>query len=70
MIAPDWKGQIWTPILKRLSVKKVVLGNAEDILEKGSLMRKKDLCLPPGNMAVHILLERDWILEDLIMIKA
>jgi hypothetical protein len=57
-------------------VKKVVLGNAEYILEKGSLMKKKDLCLPPRNMAmyllknrrsmtrVRILLGRDWILED------
>jgi hypothetical protein len=43
MIAPDWKSQIWTPILKLLSVKKIVLGNVEDILEKGSLMKKKDL---------------------------
>jgi hypothetical protein len=43
MIAPDWKGQIWTLILRRLSVKKVVLGNEEDILKKGSLMKKKGL---------------------------
>jgi hypothetical protein len=34
VVVPDWKGQIWTPLLKRMSVQKLVLGDAEDILEK------------------------------------
>jgi hypothetical protein len=41
LIVPDWKGQIWTPLLKRLSVQKLVLGDAEIVLEKGPDMKKR-----------------------------
>jgi hypothetical protein len=34
VVVPDWKGQICTPLLKRLAVQKLVLGDAEDVLEK------------------------------------
>jgi hypothetical protein len=43
---------------KTLEREKVVLGNAEDILEKGSLMKKKNLCLLPKNMAMYLLKNR------------
>jgi hypothetical protein len=55
LIVPDWKGQIWTPLLKKLSVQKLVLGDAEVVLEKGPDMKKKELALPPGNIAMYLL---------------
>jgi hypothetical protein len=39
VVVPDWKGQIWTPLLKRLAVQKLVLGDAEVVLEKGPDMK-------------------------------
>jgi hypothetical protein len=64
LVVPDWKGQIWTPIVKRLIVNKVVLGNAEDTLVKGTLMKRKDLSLPPGNMAMYFLKNKSLISRD------
>jgi hypothetical protein len=55
LIVPGWKGQIWTPLLKRLSVQKLVLGDAEVVLEKGPNMKKKELALPPGNIEMYLL---------------
>jgi hypothetical protein len=49
VVVPDRKGQIWTPLLKRMSVQKLILGDAEFVLEKGPDM-KKELSLPPGNI--------------------
>jgi hypothetical protein len=53
LIVPDWKGQIWTPLLKKLSVQKLILGDAEVVLKKGPDMKKKELALPPGNIAMY-----------------
>jgi hypothetical protein len=53
LIVPDWKGQIWTPLLKRFSVQKLVLGDAEVVLEKVPDMKKKELALPPGNVVMY-----------------
>jgi hypothetical protein len=64
LVVPDWKGQIWTPIVKSLCVNKVVLGNAEDTLVKGTLMKKKDLSLPTGNLAMYLLKNRSLISQD------
>jgi hypothetical protein len=55
LIVLDWKGQIWTPLLRKLSVQKLTLGDAEVVLEKGPDMKKKDLALPPGNIAMYLL---------------
>jgi hypothetical protein len=55
LIVPDWKGQIWTPLQTRLLVQKLVLGEAEVVLEKGPDMKKKELALPPGNIAMYLL---------------
>jgi hypothetical protein len=55
LIVPDWKGQIWTPLLKKLSVQKLVLGDAEVVLEKGPDMKKKELALTPGNIVMYLL---------------
>jgi hypothetical protein len=53
LIVPDWKGQIWTPLLKKLSVQKLVLRDAEVVLEKVPDMKKKELALPSGNIAMY-----------------
>jgi hypothetical protein len=55
LVVPDWKGQIWTPLLRKLSIQKSVLGDAEVVLEKGPHMKKKELALPPGNIAMYLL---------------
>jgi hypothetical protein len=55
LVVPDWKGQIWTPLLKKLSVQKLVLGDAEVVLEKGPDMKKKELALPLDNIAMYLL---------------
>jgi hypothetical protein len=55
VVVPDWKCQIWTPLLKRLAVQKLVLGDTEVVLEKGPDMKKKELSLPPGNIAMYLL---------------
>jgi hypothetical protein len=55
VIVLDWKGQIWTPLLKRMSVQKLVLGDSKIFLEKGPDMKKKELSLPPGYIAMYLL---------------
>jgi hypothetical protein len=55
LIVLDLKGQIWTPLLKKLSVQKLVLGDTEVVLEEGPDMKKKELALPPGNIAMYLL---------------
>jgi hypothetical protein len=55
LITPDWKGQIWSPLLRKMSIRKIVLGPSRNVLRKGPLMKKRNLCLPPGNIAIHLL---------------
>jgi hypothetical protein len=55
LIVPDWKDQIWTPLLKKLSVQMLVLGDAEVVLEKGPDIKKKELALPLGNITMYLL---------------
>jgi hypothetical protein len=55
IILPDWKGQAWSSLLRKLSVKKVTLGPSEKVLKRGNLMIKRDLKLPPGKMCLHLL---------------
>jgi hypothetical protein len=60
-VAPDWQGQYWSPLLKELTDRKVVIGPiTEDLLMPGSRMRRrikgdKGTLLPPGNLAIYIL---------------
>jgi hypothetical protein len=55
MILPNLSGQTWSYMLDKLSVKKKILGKSEEVLYLGYLMRKRELKLPPGNIAVHLL---------------
>ncbi|KAA6328108.1 MAG: hypothetical protein EZS28_053754, partial [Streblomastix strix] len=47
IIIPDWKGQIWDQLLKEMTVKEVVQGWAEEVLEKGKTMVDLNLHLLP-----------------------
>jgi hypothetical protein len=42
-------------MLDKLTVKKKILGRSEEVLFPGHLMRKRELKLPPGTIAVHLL---------------
>jgi hypothetical protein len=35
LIAPSWKGQVWTDLLKKLTVSTIPLGKSENVLIKG-----------------------------------
>jgi hypothetical protein len=45
LVVPDWKGQVWSPIVRPLSVQKIVLGDAEQLFEKEAQIKKKELYL-------------------------
>ncbi|KAA6362930.1 MAG: hypothetical protein EZS28_041543, partial [Streblomastix strix] len=47
---PNWRGQIWNDLQRRLTVSSVVLGRAEDILIAGAVMKENQLKLQPGNL--------------------
>jgi hypothetical protein len=53
--SPRLEGSNMDPLLKKLSVQKLVLGDAEVVLEKGPDMKKKELALPLGNIAMYLL---------------
>jgi hypothetical protein len=55
LILPNWSGQSWSYMLDKLSVKMKVLGPSEEVLFPGRLMRKRELKLPTGDIALHIL---------------
>jgi hypothetical protein len=55
LIFPDWQGQSWSYTLKRLNVKKTILGKWNEVLQSGFLMKKWELNLPLKNLAVHLL---------------
>jgi hypothetical protein len=55
LIVPDWPGQKWSPLLRELSVRKLVIGPSSTSLLKGPGMSKRQLLLPPGNLALHII---------------
>jgi hypothetical protein len=57
LIVPAWRGQIWSPLLRTLTVKgPVVLGKCEELLEMGPGMKAKRAALPPGLLAASVLL--------------
>jgi hypothetical protein len=55
LIAPDWPGQTWNSLLHKLHVKKIVLGDSEEVLEKGPGMKRRNMKLPPGKIALFLL---------------
>jgi hypothetical protein len=48
LILPSWKGQVWSSLLKNLTISTIPLGKSEKVLAKGKAMKKRDLQLPPG----------------------
>jgi ribonuclease HI len=56
LVLPDWKGQSWSTLLRRMTRRYVFLGRSEDVLLPGSQMTHKGDKLPPGNMSAHLLL--------------
>jgi hypothetical protein len=55
LIAPDWRGQVWTPMLRLMTMKAVTLGTAAATLQMGAEMRKKGGSLPPGKIAAYLI---------------
>jgi hypothetical protein len=50
MIVPHWKGQSWNHLLNRLTIRRLNLGLATNILIPGPTMARTGLQLPPGTM--------------------
>jgi hypothetical protein len=55
LIAPDWKGQVWSPLLNKLKRRKILLGESSEILVPGPGMKRRDQQLPPGKLAMYLL---------------
>jgi hypothetical protein len=55
MIVPAWRGQPWTNLLQRMTIKKMILGDSNKILQPGKLMRRYGTQLPPGRLGIHLL---------------
>jgi hypothetical protein len=55
MVLPHWPNQPWSPLLREMTTKMKVLGEAEAVLVKGRRMEAADSGLPPGPVAAHIL---------------
>jgi hypothetical protein len=55
LIAPSWKGQVWTDLLKKLTISTIPLGKSENFLIKGKAIVKRDLQLPPENLNAYLL---------------
>jgi hypothetical protein len=59
IVVPDWPGQKWSILLKELTVKRYILGQASKVLTKGTKMKnkysksEKPLCLPPGKLVMY-----------------
>jgi hypothetical protein len=51
---PELEGT-WTPLLNNLSLRKEIIGEAEKTLLVCPYMRKRELCLLPGDMALHLI---------------
>jgi hypothetical protein len=55
MILPAWKGQVWTNLIERMTVRRVNLGESKRILVPGKLMLRCGTELPPGTMVMCLL---------------
>jgi hypothetical protein len=55
LIVPNWQGQVWSPLLDQISVEKINLGPLNTVLSPGPNMHKRELHLPPGDMALHLI---------------
>jgi hypothetical protein len=54
VITPFWLGQWWSTALQAMSMKSIVIGEAQNVLEKGPLMLKIGDKLPPGQIVAHL----------------
>jgi hypothetical protein len=55
IVVPTWRGQLWTNLLNRMSVKRVDLGLSEQIQKPGKLIADNPLVkLSPGRMEAHL----------------
>jgi hypothetical protein len=55
VVAPLWVGQVWSPILERMTLRKLDLGLSRRILVPGRKMRKVNAMLPPGKLGLYII---------------
>jgi hypothetical protein len=55
LIAPFWKGQVWTDLLKKLTISTIPLGRSKNMLIEGKFMVKREFQLPPGNLNAYLL---------------
>jgi hypothetical protein len=55
LIAPSWKGQVWTDLIKKLTISTIPLGKSKNVLSKGRTMIKRELQLLPGNINAYLL---------------
>jgi hypothetical protein len=50
LVVPLWPTQTWWPRLISLAKAGVILGNTEEILQRGKSMKERDTKLPPGKL--------------------
>jgi hypothetical protein len=55
LVVPNWTGQWWSTSLKMITEKRVLLGEARQILIPGKSFSTNGYSLPPGEMAMHLL---------------
>jgi ribonuclease HI len=53
LLVPSWKGQIWTPLLNRLSRDMVDFGPYQTATRRTTEMISQGWLLPPGNLHAH-----------------
>jgi ribonuclease HI len=56
IVLPHWKGQSWSVLLNKMSVKEMVIVKSDEVLVPGRQMVEKGDKLPPGFLAAHLLL--------------
>jgi hypothetical protein len=52
LVAPNWKGQPWSPMLAELAQRSRILGSFEQVMETTARFRSEGWCLPPGDVQV------------------
>jgi hypothetical protein len=52
LVAPAWKGAVWSPILAQMTRKEVVLGTFDEVMQPTPRFLREGWRLPPGNVVV------------------
>jgi hypothetical protein len=55
LIVSSWKGQVWSSLLKSLTISTIPLGKSKNVLRKEKAMKRRDLQLAPGSLNAHLL---------------